>query len=274
MGYLDVANDTLANGIFFGIQPFTSLSITAVTSSDSLYISSYLLDEDIDTTWRSTSTALQNIDLNMGSAIVNPVVIIKNTNFKNATLYLDDETSFTAPPVTSAIEIFKDIRTKVRGGWFALTGTYQHLRFRITGSQTTDGGEGYYYVGDIIVIPAASLIIPGARHQFPLSVERFRPHLEVEYVGGAGRAAVNFGRRRCRFNLTNVGFHIDDEEKIWSIADMDNNQNFLFFENLKAPTVETRATDTSRVYLVKQIGDYEVTEITHLIETGWILEEQ
>jgi hypothetical protein len=263
----------------FGIRPFVPYTVLFATSTAAGYSAGYLNDTSQSSEWRSTGTTQQDIRLDMGAPLAdNSVLYIFGANFRDATLHGDNDPIFGSIDITQFLFIYKDTRTKIRKGWWRLSGfTQRYLRLRIT-VQTPDplvnpGAGPQYAIGALYVVPAANVIVPGARHQLPYNPDVFRPGVSTDFAGGS-TARTNFGRRRVRLEVPTQGFHIDDEEKLYQISDMDEDQSFLFFENLRTPTVEARALDTSRVYLVKRRGDFSVTLAGDLLETGFSLEEQ
>ena len=267
--------DNFYNGFVFGLQPFTIPTILSVTSIASGLSSIYLIDEQQTTYWRSQDTSNQYIDIDLGVALsANSLVYLFGANFSTATVYGSTTNDFAATPYSQALNIYTNTRTNIRLGWWRMaTNTYRYLRLLIP-SQTPDNSATYFELAMIAVIPTSSVIAFSNYHQLPITPIIDRPGISNPYAAG-GTSRTNTSRRsRQRFELTNLGFLIDDEESVLRIQRMNQDQKFLFIENLSTPTAESRTNDSSRVALVQRIGEFTYSLEGNVFETGFILEEQ
>lgn len=260
----------------FGLQPFRTLLIAGQSTQNTTdgYGSSNIIDIDQSSAWRTTSTGVQSVTLDLGAsppAIF--TIYLYGANFRDYIIYSSsDNASFAAVGGTREVQL--DTRVQIRKGWEELTGwnaSNRYLRVEIQ-SQTPDSSVAYYELAEIIVVPDANIIRLPFGHNLPYDIEIFRPG-KVFNLDSGSNSGVNLGRRRVRITTPAQVVPAANEEDVLRIASMDQDRAFLWIENLRMPTNTTRTTDTSRVYLVKQTG-YRMTYNAEPVDFVLNLEEQ
>jgi len=200
-------------------------------------------------------------------------------------IYLEGRTSPGTPKYDwmHSLIIYKDTRTDNRKLWYTMTGfTYQYLQVWMGGGgHVIDPPSTYFEIGELCVVDAANVISFQLGHSLPYDVRVWRPREVAERRGGGVGGVANLGRRRVQINWSGQPMRADDEEKYNRIVRMDEDQKFIFAENLSLPATPARSGETatgiygdrSRVYLVRRVGDSQMTLAGEVLEVGMQMEE-
>jgi len=270
MGFIEPVDQTYQ--VRFAIPPFKTYTIVAQgLAANADYPKTNVQDLDQDTEFRTTATGGSADPLYLDLATAEDVILyLYGTNFKDFEIY-GSNTQGSGYSLIATLECQKDTAIGIRKGWWVLSPwVHRYMQLKVTGA--TDSGATYYGIKELILAKLSTVISPSGGHTLPLVRTPFRPNKAFEYDTG-GRGIVNLGRRRIRVLWGGQAQPIDDEEGMGQVVQLDENQKFLFIENLRTPTNPVRTTDTSRVELVTRVGEFTFTIDGQVYETGMVLEE-
>ena len=135
----------------------TTFSATSFTAG---FPASNLGDSLIDRPWRSSGTALQNIDIDLGASVTVTAVCVQHTNAPSMTVLADNGTPATVPRGT--LTPVQD-HTGRRRGALEFSASVRYIRLQIPAASVVaeDNGValGYYYIGAVYVF-GATLALP------------------------------------------------------------------------------------------------------------------
>ena len=137
-----------------------SPTAVAATSSDGNFPVANINTTPVDRQWRSTSTVLQNIDIDLGSSLPITAVCVQHTNAPAFTVLADNSN----PPTTArgTLTTYADNGGR-RKGKLEFSATVRYIRLQVAASvavaEENGTALGYYYIGAAYVF-ANTLNLP------------------------------------------------------------------------------------------------------------------
>lgn len=165
------------------------LGVPTATSQAAGYSVLNLAESPVDKPWRSTTNALQNIDIDLGSAVAVTAVGVQMTNAPSFTVLAD---TFT-PPTTNrgTLTPYADNAGRRKGG-LAFTATVRYIRLQIPATSVVadddDTVQTYYTVGALYVF-GSTLMLP-RDPSYAASVKVNTPQQRVDLPNGQALAVV------------------------------------------------------------------------------------
>lgn len=162
-----------------------NLGSVVATSAAAGYAATNVREAPVDKPWRSTSNALQNLDLDLGSARNVVAVAVQGTNAPQFTVLADPVTN---PPTTSrgTLTLAQDNNGRRKGVLeFAASVRYIRLQMPATSVVADDDGtvQPYYWVGSVYVFEA-TLNLPRDPNYGQSTVQHLRPQTSIDLDNG------------------------------------------------------------------------------------------
>jgi hypothetical protein len=158
-------------------------SVTA-TSAAANYAATNVRESPVDKPWRSTSNALQNLDIDLGGSFAVVAVAVQGTNAPSFTVLADGSN----PPTTArgTLTLATD-NTGRRKGILEFAATVRYIRLQIPATSVVadDNGtvQSYYEVGAVYVF-GATLNLPRDPIYGSSSMEAVFPQTSVDLANG------------------------------------------------------------------------------------------
>lgn len=176
-----------------------TLSALAATSAESAYPSSNLLTPAIRKPWRSTSTATQNIDIDLGSAIANPVICLQGCNASSLTVSYGTA-SYTTVSL-GALSTAQD-RHGTRRLSVSIPASARYVRLVFSGTPSDAAaywwGGALYVFGSTLTLPDDPLLGSEANARYAQSRLELPNGNRIIIDRGAPRMQINLRFRTAR----------------------------------------------------------------------------
>lgn len=165
-------------------RPLNLGSVTA-TSAASGYAAANVRESMVDKPWRSTSNALQNLDIDLGSSRSVVAVCVQGTNAPSLTVFADPTPN---PPTTNrgTLTLSQDNNARRKGILeFAASVRYIRLQMPATSVVADDDGtvQNYYWIGAVYVFEA-TLTLPRDPLYGQSTIQHLRPQTSIDLDNG------------------------------------------------------------------------------------------
>lgn len=161
-----------------------NIGAATATSAAAGYPATNVREAPVDKPWRSTTNALQNLDIDLGSSRSVVAVAVQGTNAPSFTVTADNSN----PPTTNrgTLTLAQDNNARRKGVLeFAASVRYIRLQMPATSVVADDDGtvQSYYWVGAVYVFEA-TLTMPRDPLYGQSTVQHLRPQTSIDLDNG------------------------------------------------------------------------------------------
>lgn len=176
-----------------------TLSALAATSAESAYPVSNLQTPAIRKPWRSTSTASQNVDIDLGSAVANPIICLQGCNASSITVSYGTA-SYTTVSL-GALATAQD-RHGTRRLSVSIPASARYVRLVFIGTPADAAaywwGGALYVFGSTLALPDDPLLGSEVNARYPQSRVELPNGNRITIDRGAPRQQINLRFRTSR----------------------------------------------------------------------------
>lgn len=176
-----------------------TVSALATTSAEAAYPASNLLLPAIRRPWRSTSTASQNVDIDLGSAIANPILCLQGGNASSITVSYGTA-SYTTVSL-GALATAQD-RHGTRRLSVSIPASARYVRLAFSGTPADAAaywwGGALYVFGSTLTLPDDPLLGSEVNARYPQSRVELPNGNRITIDRGAPRQQINLRFRTAR----------------------------------------------------------------------------
>jgi hypothetical protein len=159
-------------------------SVTATSAAVS-YPATNIKESPVDKPWRSTTNALQNVDIDLGSSLAVTAIAVQGTNAPSITVLADAAIN---PPTTNrgTLALAQDPVAR-RKGILEVAATVRYIRLQIPATSVVADDDGtvqaYYWIGAVYVF-GATLNLPRDPLYGSSALEAVYPQTSVDLANG------------------------------------------------------------------------------------------
>jgi hypothetical protein len=193
------------------------LSSISATSAAANYPATNLRETSVDRPWRSTTNALQNIDIDLANSLAVTAIGVQMTNAPTVTVFAD---TFTVPTTSRGVITPVTDNNGRRKGSLAFSATVRYIRLQIPATSVVADDDGtvqaYYTIGSVYVF-ANTLTLPRDPLYGQSSTELLTPQTSVDLANGQNVTSNN----GAPVTVINLGFSAraqDDVERARRLA--------------------------------------------------------